>query len=118
MSKKLIIPLIMVSFFIAMIAFTYSSAYSISNTAQSYTAQTDSTISNSYYYCPMHKDYVQYKPGYCPNCGMSLSYMDKSNNDDSQNKDGYSKDNYKNDHKQNKGRHHHNNDCNHDCCGW
>lgn len=117
MSKILIISLIMLSIFTVMIALNYSSAYSISNTAQSYTSQNDSTINNSYYYCPMHKDYVRHESGYCPYCGMSLSYIDKSNYNNSYTNDGYYNDSLRNEHRQNKNRHHHN-DCDHDCCGW
>lgn len=35
------------------------------------------TITHSYYFtCPMHEDYVAFRPGKCPQCGMSLEQRD------------------------------------------
>jgi len=29
-----------------------------------------------YYDCPMHRDYIAYKPGKCPTCGMTMDRWD------------------------------------------
>jgi len=33
-------------------------------------------VKQYYYDCPMHKDYIAYKPGKCPTCGMTLDSWD------------------------------------------
>ncbi len=33
-------------------------------------------VKQYYYDCPMHKDYIAYKPGKCPMCGMTLDRWD------------------------------------------
>jgi hypothetical protein len=33
-------------------------------------------VKQYYYDCPMHKDYIAYKPGKCPTCGMTLDRWD------------------------------------------
>jgi uncharacterized membrane protein YgcG len=52
-------------------------------------------VKEYYYDCPMHKDYIRYKPGVCPTCGMTLEKweigkMEKRNISNSQNSDSHS----------------------------
>jgi hypothetical protein len=52
-------------------------------------------VKQYYYDCPMHKDYIRYKPGNCPTCGMTLEkweidQMEKRNISNSQNSSSHS----------------------------
>jgi hypothetical protein len=54
-------------------------------------------VKQYYYDCPMHKDYIAYKPGKCPTCGMTLDRWDmdkmakrQANNDHSSHASGSS----------------------------
>jgi hypothetical protein len=52
-------------------------------------------VKEYYYDCPMHKDYVRFKPGVCPACGMTLEKweidkMEKRNKSNAQNSDSHS----------------------------
>ncbi|MDO6435146.1 heavy metal-binding domain-containing protein [Flavitalea sp. BT771] len=45
--------------------------------AQTKAGRVDTAKHHTFYTCPKHSDFVSYKPGKCPKCGMDLSLSPK-----------------------------------------